>query len=222
MNAFRFSKLLTVVLLFALVACQAPVTPTVPTAAPAATLAAAPAAPTSAPAQAQTTLASKIFKLPMTARYGTEWSIQDEYADVVTLVGPAELAFIIVKDVKIADPMASFSKVAFPDDFVGWIKSHGLFPTLDTHPVVVGGLKGIEINTQVTADCGTKKDWLFLAQTGWNCRKGEYYHFILLNDVYGQRVLIMNTGGDDFSAEHFKAQVAASQQVLDTVVFSKP
>jgi len=49
----------------------------------------------------------------------------------------------------------------------------------------------------------------------------EYYRFLYLKDVYGERVLIMNTGGPS-SEKDFNLGVAASQEIVDTVVFSKP
>ncbi len=133
-----------------------------------------------------------------------------------------DLAFILVKDIKLADPKNSFTQVAFPDDFVTWIQEHGLFPIVKTQPVVVAGFQGTEINAIVTSDCGVnKKSWLFYSSNAWNCRTDEYYHFIYLDNVYGERLLIMKSGGPA-SEDDFKVGVEASQKVLDTVVFSKP
>lgn len=226
MKHFCFITFLFVVMLIGLAACQAASAPptTAPTSAPpTATAVPQTAVPTTAAAQTLTTFLPKSFKQPMSLRVGPSWKVEEDYKDVLTLVSPeAELAFLTLKDAKIADPNNKFAKVDFPEDFVGWIQTHGLFPVVKTNPVTVAGSEGTEINATVTPDCGVKSNWLFFPDTGWNCRKGEFYHFILLDDVYGQRVLIMNTGGDDFSAEHFKAGVEASQKVLDTVVFSKP
>ena len=55
----------------------------------------------------------------------------EDYSDVVTLESDdysVDLAFIAVKNAKIADPQAKFSQVAFPDDFVSWIQSQVYFP----------------------------------------------------------------------------------------------
>ena len=215
-------KLLVPVLMLVsilLSACAPAATPPAPTAIPPT------AAPAIVPAPGKTIFSSEIFKLPMSISLSPECSVAEEYPDVVTLVTKenyVDTAFIIVKNAKIADPMTSFSEVPFPNDFVSWIQSHGLFPVVETQPIVVGGFQGIQINTNATPDCGSKRNWLFLSSTRWNCRKGEYYRFILLEDVNGERVLIMNTGGDDLAAADFKAGVEASQKVLDTVVFSKP
>ena len=113
-----------------------------------------------------------------------------------------------------------FSAIPFPADFVAWIQSHGLFHVTNTQPVVVGGFKGTQIDADATPACGTKTDWLFLQSTGWNCADGGHYHFVYLNDVYGERLLIMDEGV--VTAQEFASRVDATQKVLDTVVFSKP
>lgn len=231
MNPTRIPKLPLFVLLFVLAACRASATtaPTVATpvptvATPATAAAPASVAPVTTTSQAPTTTSSKTFKLPVSFSTGAAWYIAEDYADVVTLVSdqyPVDLAIIIVKDAKIADPQDAFSKVAFPDDFLAWIQAHELFPSVTTQPVVVAGFPGTQIDSIVTEDCGSKTDWLFLSGTGWNCRKGEHYRFITLDDVYGQRVLIMNTGGSA-SEEDFNQGAEAAQKVLNTVTFSKP
>ncbi|MGB8648209.1 MAG: hypothetical protein WCF84_23430 [Anaerolineae bacterium] len=232
MKQFRSVTLLLVILLLGLAACQAAsASPTTasPVAAIFAPTALAPtpsAVPaTAAPALALTTFTSRTFKLPISLTLGAQWKVTEDDPDVVSLESPdysVDLGFILVKDIKLADPKNSFSQVAFPDDFVNWIQQHGLFPVVKTQPIVVAGFQGIEINSVVTSDCGAKSDWLFYASGAWNCRKGEFYHFIYLKDVYGRGVLIMNTGGDNFSADDFKTGVDASQKVANTVVFSKP
>lgn len=170
------------------------------------------------------TFSSGDFEIPLTLIY-TGWTILEEYPDVVSLVSDdyyVDLAFILVKDIKLADPKNSFAQVAFPDDFVTWIQEHGLFPVVETQSVVIAGFQGTEINAIVTSDCGVdKKSWLFYSSNAWNCRTGEYYHFIYLEDVYGERLLIMNSGGPA-SEKDFDLGVEASQKVLNTVVFLKP
>jgi hypothetical protein len=164
----------------------------------------------------------KTFKLAVSLKLGSGWSVLDDGPDVLTLVTTSnyvDTAFIIVKDTYIVGPQAPFARVAFPVDFVTWIQAHGYFQVTGFSPVVIGGLPGTQITANATAECGKKTNWLFLQNTGWNCRQGEYYRFIDLKDVNGQHVLIMNTGGDDLSAAHFKAGTDASQVVLDTVSF---
>ncbi len=172
-----------------------------------------------------TTRRFHLFELPMSVSFDAEWSVLETYKDVFTLRGHnVDLAFIYVRYIKIAGPDASadapLSEVPFPDDFVTWIQSHGLFQVVKTQPVVVGGFQGIQINTNGTSACGADRVWIFLRDTGWRCRPGEDIRFILLNDVFGEGVLIMTEG--PASTEEFLLGGAASQKVLDTVVFSQP
>ena len=173
-------------------------------------------APTIAPAQEGTTFLPKTFDLPITLRYGSEWHIAEEYSDefLLNYTGhDAGVAFINVKNAKIADG------IAFPEDFITWIQSpDSLFQVVDSKPVLVGGLQGIQINA--TAACGNKKNWITLSGTGWGCPNGEHIGFIYLNDVNGARILIQIQGSPD--GKDYEFIVEESQKVLDTVVFSKP
>ena len=173
-----------------------------------------------------TTFSPKTFSLPVSLSFGSEWKMLEEYSDVFTLKNAehdTDFAFITPKSIKIAGTVAPYAAVAFPDDFVNWIQSHGLFHITGTQAVNVSGFPATQINATFTAACGPKKDWLFLSGTGWNCRAGEAISFIYLNDVYGQPVLIMTQGSMGLGAvDDFKLGGNATQPVLDTVVFSKP
>lgn len=178
------------------------------------------------PVVALTMFSPKTFKLPMSVSFGTEWLVADEKPGVVQLRGhDVDLAFMTTKDAKIASAEASaeasFSMVPFPDDFVTWIQSHGLFRVVETQPVVVGGFQGIQINTIVTAACINDRQWIFPLGTDWRCGvSGDPIRFIYLDDVYGERVLIFTEGLR--SEEDFMLGGEAAQKVLDTVVFPKP
>jgi hypothetical protein len=183
-------------------------------------------APTTVPPTAVTlsTRPFHLFDLPVSVSFDAEWSVLETYKDVFTLRGHnVDLAFIYIRYIKIAGPDASadapLSEVPFPDDFVTWIQSHGLFQVLETQPVIVGGFQGIQINTNGTSACGADRVWIFLRETDWRCKPGEDIRFILLNDVFGERVLIMTEGPP--SAEEFLLGGAAAQKVLDTVSFTK-
>jgi len=217
MNRFRFSKLFYVGLLFVLAACQ-PITRQ-------------PEQPVTTTAEqelvgALTIFSSKIFKLPMIVNFGAEWLVADEKPGVVQLRGhDVDLAFMTTKNAKIAGPEASsevpFSMIPFPDDFVTWIQSHGLFQVVETHPVVVGGFQAIQINTIVTTACVNDRQWIFPLGTDWRCgTPGDPIRFIYLDDVYGEHVLIFTEGLR--SEEDFMLGGEVAQKVLDTVVFSKP
>ena len=84
----------------------------------------------------------------------------------------------------------------------------------------MGGLPGTQIDA--TSACETKITWFFVGPGGggWNCEPGGHYRLIYLDDVHGERLLIMTVGY--VSAQDFTLMVDAAQKVLDTVVFSKP
>jgi virginiamycin B lyase len=171
--------------------------------------------------QTVTSFSPQSFTLPMTFSFGAEWHIAEEYADVVSLASTGfdgYLSFIVPSSIEVSGPLSPFYPIPFPDDFVTWIQAHDLFQVVNTQAVVVGGLDGIQIDADATQACGTKKNWLFLASTGWNCALGVHYHFIYMDDVYGNDLLIMLEGYA--SPQEFVSKVEASQEVLDTLVFT--
>lgn len=184
--------------------------------------------PTSAATQAPATFAPTRFKLPMTFALGPEWKITEDYPDVVTLVMQPDIVdtgFITVKGARIAGPAAPFSTAPFPEDFATWIEAHGLFRVVATQPVTVGGFPGTQTDAIGTAACGHRRNWIFPSTgTGWNCTEGQYFRFSYFPDVYGEPILILNTGArtDDKAAEEFRLGTEASQRVLDTIEFSAP
>ena len=210
-------KLLVSVLMFVsvLLAACAPAATQAPTAIPPTT------APTIAPAQEGTTFLSKTFDVPITFQYGPEWKIDLEDSSEVVLKYKdydGEFLFINPKSTKVAGPAAPYSVIPFPDDFVNWIQAHGLFRVVKTQSVFVGGLSGTQIDA--TSACGSHIAWLFVGAGGWNCDPGGHYRFTYLDDVNGERLLIMTVGY--VSADDFILMTDASQKILDTVVFSKP
>ncbi len=180
-------------------------------------------APTVAPAQEGTTFLSKTFSLPITFQYGPEWKIDGEDSSEVTLKYKdydGEFVFINPNNTQIASPVAPYTVIPFPDDFANWIQTHGLFQIVKTQSVLVSGLPGTQIDADATAACGAKNEWFFVGQGGWNCGAGGHYRFVYLDDVNGERLLIMTVGY--ISAQDFVLMTDASQKILDTVVFSKP
>ncbi len=221
MKQIHFPRILCVAFLIVLAACQAPPAAADPTAIPQ-TAVPPTAVPTITPAQAGTIYSPKTFDLPITFLYGPEWILEPENASQVSLTikdSDEYFSFIDLKSVKIASPAAPYSAVAFPDDFVNWIQAHGLFQVVKTESVFVGGLPGTQIDVETTADCGTGQNFLFAGSGGWKCWPGLYYRFVYMDDVNGERLLIMIEG---YSDEDFASKVDAAQKVLDTVVFSKP
>jgi hypothetical protein len=179
-------------------------------------------APTIGPAQEGTTFLSKTFNRPITFHYSPEWKIDSEVSSEVVLKYKdydGEFLFINPKSAKIADLTAPYAFIPFPDGFVNWIQTHGLFQVVKTQPVVVGGLPGTQIDADATAACGAKTEWFHVGPGGWNCGGGGHYRFIYLDNVNGERLLIMTVGY--ISAEDFVLMTDASQKILDTVVFTK-
>ena len=214
-------KLLVSVLMLGCVllsACAPAATPTAPIVVPPT------AAPTVALTQEQTTFSPKNFDLPITFNYGPEWKIDSEVSSQVSFTYKdydGYFSFINPKTAKVASPVAPYSVVPFPDDFVNWIQAHGLFQVVKTQSVLVGGLPGTQIDADATPACGAKTEWFLVGTGGWNCGGSDgHYRFIYLDDVNGERLLIMTQA--NISAQDFMLMTDASQKVLDTVVFSKP
>jgi hypothetical protein len=186
------------------------------------------AVPTPAAAQVLTTVSPRRFKLPMSFDIGSQWRVTEDFPDVVTLMMQPNLVdtgFITVKGARIAGPAAPFSTAPFPEDFATWIEAHGLFQVVATQLITVGGFPGTQTDAIGTAACGHRRNWIFPSTgTGWNCTEGQYFRFSHFPDVYGEPLLILNTGArtDDKAAEEFRLGTEASQRVLDTVVFSAP
>ena len=170
-----------------------------------------------------TAFSSKTFDLPITFSYGPDWKIDSEISSDITLKYKdydGEFLFINPKTAKVAGPAAPYSVIQFPDDFANWIQAHGLFQVVKAQSILVGGLSGTQIDADATSACGARTEWFFVGPGGWICSTGGHYRFTYLDDVNGERVLIMTVGY--VSPEDFALMTDASQKILDTVLFSKP
>jgi hypothetical protein len=179
-------------------------------------------APTVTPAQDQTTFSSKKFGLPMSISFGPEWHVRADFADEIELVGvtPAhegvELAFMLVKDAKIADP-ASTATMPWPDDFVAYLHSNQYLEVGEPMPVTVGGVNGVQID-ESNKNIGQKRIFIALKTTDWlYLDYDQNWRFIILDDVNGQRLLIGTTA----APEGFSVATELAQKVIDTIVFTK-
>ncbi len=207
-------KLLVSVLMLVsilLTACAPAATPA-PTAVPPTT-----EVSTVAPAQDQTEFSSKIFNLHMTVNFGSNWHVIDDYSDLVTVVGKENdwnVAFNIVTHARVADPVSG-AQVPFPDDFAAWIKSNSDFKAGEPIETTIAGIKGLQIDAVPMPS--KQKDFLYMSRTKWNIIPStEQWRFILLNDVNGERLLILLIA----PASQFTDAVAQSQPILDSVIFS--
>jgi virginiamycin B lyase len=168
------------------------------------------------PGTAQSTFLTEQFALPMSLRFSSEWHVLEEFADLVTLKRNQEgweLGFNLVTNARVADP-ASGERIPFPEDFAAWIQANPDFESDPPIEVTLGGIRGVQID--VTPVPATKKDFLFLGATGWNMLPaGERWRFILLDNVKGERLLVMLLA----SAEQFDVATQNAQAVLDGLVF---
>ena len=225
MNQTRFTKLSHVLLLLVLVACQAQTT-SVPTIAPLPATAVPPTvAPTTANTQAQTKFSPKI-EIPMSISFGSDWTISKDLPRKLGMDNRDNfgISINIVTDAKLADPIDGHL-IPFPEDFLSWIKSDLDFQVGDLTDVTVAGIEGVRIDaTPIWKSTTFKKLFLQLNGDGWQNQENivtdpEQWRFILLNNVNGERMLIILINGH---GHNFDDAIQQSQKVLDTVVFSKP
>ena len=220
-------KLLVSVLMLGCVlvtACtSATATPLAPTAVPPTSIPPT-TAPTATPDQSGNTFSPTTFDLPITFSYSSDWKIDSEVSSQVSFTYKdydGYFSFINPKTAKVASPAAPYSVIPFPDDFVNWIQAHGLIQVVKTQSVIVGGLPGTQIDADATPACGEKTMWFLVGTGGWNCSFVDgHYRFIYLDDVHGERLLIMTQG--NIPAQDFVLMTDASQKILDSVIFSKP
>lgn len=175
-------------------------------------------APTVAPTPEEITFSSKKYKLPMSVSFGPDWQVIDDFTDLVTVAGMQKdwnVGFNIVTNAKVADPVSG-DKIPFPQDFASWIKSNPDFTVNEPTEVMVAGIKGLQIDATPIAT--KQKDFLYMSGTRWNVvSKPEGWRFILLNDVNGERLLILLIA----PADQFNVAAEQAQAVIDSVVFTK-
>jgi hypothetical protein len=225
MSRIRFSTLLYVGVLLALAACQSQAallpapTSLPPTAIPATE---APTAILPTPGlPTVTAFSSNVYKLPMTVSFGPDWHVSEDYTDLVTIETSQHdwpVSFNIVTQAQLADP-ADGHLIPFPEDFATWIMSDPDFKVGEPQPVMVAGVKGLQIDaTPVWSSTTTnKKPFLALRSSGWNIiTKPERWRFIMLN-VNGERLLILLIA----PADEFDTAAQKAQGILDSVVFTR-
>jgi len=154
----------------------------------------------------------------MSVSFSTDWRVLDDYPDLVTLQNKQkgwQLGFNIVNNAKLADPIDGHL-VPFPDDFVSWMKSDPNLVASEATDVMVGGIKGIQIDMSITKS----GNYLYLTSgVIWNHEATAFGRFILLNDVNGERLFIWLVLTVD--ANEFKDALQQEQSILDSVVFTK-
>ncbi len=172
------------------------------------------------PSPAAAVISPTHFKLPMTLGANADWHMVDDNADLVTMRherSATDLAFNLVTTAEVMDPVDPALKwVPFPEDFISWIQADPDFTAGAPTTVTVGGYPGVQIDvTPVwTSSTAHKKPLLRLKSSGWNLvTDPEKWRFIMLDDVEGERILILQISPPDAFAQG--AEVA--QEVLRTV-----
>jgi len=212
---------------------SATATPPAPTAVPPTSISPT-MAPTVAPAQALTTFAPKPFKIRLNVSFGPDWSVHYNLPGKFDINNQHDfgLSFYIVTTAKLADPLDG-NLIPFPEDFLSWIKSNPDFNAVESTSVTVGGIEGLQIDATPVwkpADGAHLKLFLSLSGNKYGNTEGqpdgenivtdpEQWRFILLNNVSGERLLIILIDGN---GHNFEDAVEQSQKVLDMVVFTKP
>ena len=218
MEHIRFSKLLYVLLLFVLSACQAQATAMPPTAVPA----------------NLTTFHSPentSFHLSLAFTHSPEWEAHvgvntidivygNEWGPGIALVDGA-----LVHDpaTAVSDQSASANKadfISWPDDFFGYLASlPGVKVIQGSDPVTIGGIKGkqIIIHTPAMHPILWLKDdhtWLGGGASGVD---PEFKRQMILLEVNGERVLLEF----DASPENFDERYLLVQEIFNSITFGK-
>lgn len=178
--------------------------------------------PAITPTPELTAFKSKVFELPMTVSFGSDWHVSDDFTDLVTLESSQQdwsVSFNIVTSAQLADP-ADGHLIPFPEDFAAWIQADPDFNVDQPTQVMVAGINGIQMDaTPVWKSTTTnKKPFLTLRLSGWNIvTKPERWRFILLDNVHGEPLLILLIA----RADHFDDAAEQVQTILDGVVFGR-
>jgi len=190
-------------------------------------------APTTAPTSMLTTFSPKPFKIPLSVSFGPDWSVHYNLPGKFDINNQHDfgLSFYIVTTAKLADPIDG-NLIPFPGDFLSWIKSNPDFDAVESTAVTVAGIEGLQIDATPVwkpVDGAHLKLFLSLSGNKYGNTEGqpdgenivtdpEQWRFILLNDVNGERLLIILIDGN---GHNFEDAVVQSQAVLDSVIFTK-
>lgn len=176
--------------------------------------------PTVTQESAEVPFTTSHFKLPMNFTLGTDWYVLEDYSDVVTFrhkLKRTELSFNLVNAAKVTDPVDPAGKrVPFPEDFISWLQADPDFVTAAPVAVTIAGYPGTQIDaTSIwTSSTAYKKPFLHLASTGWNLvTDPEKWRFIMLDDVNGERMLIMQIA----LLDDFELATELGQEIIKTM-----
>lgn len=176
--------------------------------------------PAASAGQAATAISSSRFKLPMTFAVKTDWTVTEDYSDIVTVrhqPTATEISFNLVTTAEVSDPFSPDGKrIPFPEDFTRWIQEDPDFAVEAPMPVTVAGYSGVQIDVTPTWTSSTAhtKPFLHLKSLDWNLvTDPEKWRFIMLDDVEGERVLVLQI----LPPDAFEQGTEVAQELLNTL-----
>jgi hypothetical protein len=131
------------------------------------------------------------------------------------------LGFLNAEEVYKPDGSGGLKVAPAPKDMVAWVQTNPFLKTEKPKPVSVGGEKGVQIDA-IVADapkepaCPECADLALVYESigsTWGVEKGEKIRFIIVEDVKGETVTII----EETTPAGFKEFTAKSQKVLDSV-----
>jgi hypothetical protein len=186
--------------------------------------------PTSVPTPAQTTISPKIFKIPMSVSFDSDWLPSSSSAETVTLAyRPADLLvdFIIVdNNVTVLVNGDPPTRLPFPDDFAGYLQSNSYFSEVTpTVPVSLGGATGYQVEAIGKSSSPVRTRFLSFGTRDFTetvYPEPQKFRFVYFGDISGKRLLIViGSLYGTLPIAQFDALMPKVQEVLDTVTFNK-
>jgi hypothetical protein len=153
------------------------------------------------------------------ARGGPE--LRDAW-DIVDIDNDAYwLGFLNAEEVYKPNGSGGLKVAPAPEDMVAWVQTNPFLKTEKPNPVSVGGEKGVQIDALVAEvpkepacpDCPDLGLVYESSGATWGVYKGEKLRFIVVEDVKGETVTII----EETTAEGFKEFTTKSQKVIDSV-----
>ena len=141
--------------------------------------------------------------------------------------------FLIADDMSVLESGDLPKYIPFPIDFAGYLHSNGFWSAITpAAPVSIGGADGYQIDAIGKASASSRMGFLncntcasgFKEFVGPDAQK---FRFIFLENISGKRLLVVigfdvDPGVSAVSVSQFDASIPQIQEVLDTVVFTKP